>query len=94
MRRGFFQWGPEQGGRYETHDFEKQVQSEPVVRKFRIRKEVSDALDLYVKIAQENIRGAEESLVIEAILKNHLKRDKGFRARMKQNRDAQNQAGP
>jgi hypothetical protein len=71
-----------------------QVQSEPVIRKFRIRKEVSDELDLYVKAAQEKTQGADESLVLEAILKNHLKRDKGFRAWMKLNRDAQRQAGP
>ncbi|NTW82589.1 MAG: hypothetical protein HGB36_04390 [Chlorobiaceae bacterium] len=61
-----------------------QVQSEPVSRKFRIRKEVSDEFDLYVKAAQEKTKGADESLVLEAILRNHLKRDKGFRAWMKQ----------
>jgi hypothetical protein len=61
-----------------------QVQSEPVSRKFRIRKEVSDEFDLYVKAAQEMTKGADESLVLEAILRNHLKRDKGFRAWMKQ----------
>jgi hypothetical protein len=93
MRRGFFQWGQDQGGRYETHDFEKQVQSEPVSRKFRIRKELSDEFDLYVQAAQEKTPGADESLVLEAILRSHLKRDKGFKAWM-QSRSAENHAGP
>ncbi len=73
-------------------DLEIKVQSEPVTRKFRIRKEVSDEFDQYVKAAQEKAQGAEESLVLEAILRNHFKRDKGFKAWM-QNRDAQGQAG-
>ncbi|NTV06844.1 MAG: hypothetical protein HGA59_10140 [Chlorobiaceae bacterium] len=60
------------------------MQSEPVTRKFRIKKEVSDEFNLYIKAAQEKAQGADESLVLEAILKNHLKRDKGFRAWMKQ----------
>ncbi|MBM3163682.1 MAG: hypothetical protein FJZ79_10365 [Chlorobi bacterium] len=74
-------------------DLEIQVQSEPVSRKFRIRKEVSEEFDLYMKAAQEKTPGADESLVLEAILRNHFKRDKGFRAWM-QNRDAQKPAGP
>jgi len=74
-------------------DLEIQVQSEPVSRKFRIRKEVSDEFDLYVKAAQEKTPGADESLVLQAILGSHFKRDKGFRAWM-QSRDAQSQAGP
>jgi len=74
-------------------DLEIQVQSEPVTRKFRIRKEVSDEFDLYLKAAQEKIPGADESLVLEAILRNHFKRDKGFRAWM-QSRSGENQAGP
>jgi len=74
-------------------DLEIQVQSEPVTRKFRIRKEVSELLDLYVKAAQEKSSGADESLVLEAILRNHFKRDKGFKAWM-QSRDALNQSGP
>ncbi|AOS84353.1 hypothetical protein BIU88_09565 [Chlorobaculum limnaeum] len=74
-------------------DLEIQVQSEPVTRKFRIRKEVSDEFDLYVKAAQEKTEGADESLVLEAILRNHFKRDKGFKTWM-QSRDAQNQVGP
>ncbi|MEE9904223.1 MAG: hypothetical protein K4305_02155 [Chlorobium sp.] len=74
-------------------DLEIQVQSEPVTRKFRIRKEVSDEFDLYVKAAQEKSKGADESLVLEAILRNHFKRDKGFRVWL-QNRDAQNYAEP
>jgi hypothetical protein len=74
-------------------DLEIQVQSEPVTRKFRIRKEVSEEFDLYMKAAQEKTPGADESLVLEAILRNHFKRDKGFKAWM-QNRDVPNQAGP
>jgi hypothetical protein len=74
-------------------DLEIQVQSEPVTRKFRIRKELSDEFDLYVQAAQEKTPGADESLVLEAILRNHFKRDKGFRVWM-QNRDAQNHGGP
>ena len=69
-------------------DLEIQVQSEPVTRKFRIRKEVSEEFDLYVQAAREKTTGADESLVLEAILQNHFKRDKGFRAWVK-NRDAQ-----
>jgi len=74
-------------------DLEIQVQSEPVTWKFRIRKELSDEFDLYVKAAQEKTPGADDSLVLEAILRNHFKRDKGFKAWM-QNRDALNQTGP
>ena len=74
-------------------DLEIQVQNEPITRKFRIRKEVSEQFDLYVQAAQEKSKGADESLVLEAILRNHFRRDKGFKAWM-QNRDAQNQPGP
>ena len=74
-------------------DLEIQLQSEPVSRKFRIRKEVSNEFDLYAQAAQEKTPGADESLVLEAILRSHFKRDKGFRAWM-QNHDAQNQGGP
>jgi hypothetical protein len=74
-------------------DLEIQVKSEPVIRKFRIRKELSDEFDLYVQAAREKTTGADESLVLEAILRSHFKRDKGFRAWM-QNCDAQNQVGP
>jgi len=64
-------------------DLEIQVQSEPVSRKFRIRKELSDEFDLYVQAAREKTPGADESLVLEAILRNHFKRDKGFKAWVK-----------
>jgi hypothetical protein len=74
-------------------DLDIQVQSEPVTRKFRIRKELSEEFDLYVQAAQEKTSGADDSLVLEAILRNHFKRDKGFKSWM-QNRDAQNQGGP
>ena len=72
-------------------DLNIQVQSEPVTRRFRLRKEVSEEFDLYVKAAQEKTKGADESLVLEAILRNHLKRDKGFRAWLQQ-REHQSQA--
>jgi hypothetical protein len=52
--------------------------------RLRIKKEVSDEFDLYVTAAQEKTQGADESLVLEAILKKHLKRDKGFRKWLKQ----------
>ena len=74
-------------------DLEIQVQSEPVTRKFRIRKDVSDEFDLYMNAAQGKTPGVDESLVLEAILKNHFKRDKGFKAWM-QNLDFRNQTGP
>lgn len=74
-------------------DLEIQVQSEPVTRKFRIRKELSKEFDLYVKAAQEKSSGADESLVLEAILRNHFKRDKGFKAWL-QHREAPDEAGP
>ncbi len=74
-------------------DLDIQVQSEPVTRRFRLRKEVSEEFDLYVNAAQEKTKGADESLVLEAILRNHLKRDKGFRAWLQQ-REHQSQASP
>ena len=74
-------------------DLEIKVQTEPVTRKFRIRKEVSGEFDLYVKAAQEKTKGADGSLVLEAILRNHLKRDKGFRAWLQQ-REHQSQSSP
>jgi hypothetical protein len=67
-----------------------QVKSEPVTRRFKLSKEVSDEFDLYVRAAMEKMPGADESLVLEAILTNHFKKDKGFRVWM-QNRD---QPGP
>lgn len=70
-----------------------QVKSEPVTRRVKLSKEVSDEFDLYVKAAMEKTPGADESLVLEAILKNHFRKDKGFKVWM-QSRDAQNQAGP
>ena len=45
-------------------DLDIQVQSEPVTRRFRLRKEVSEEFDLYVKAAQEKTKGADESLVL------------------------------
>ena len=74
-------------------DLNIQVQSEPVTRRFRLRKEVSEEFDLYVKAAQEKTKGADESLVLEAILRNHFKRDKGFRAWLQQS-EHQNQSSP
>ena len=74
-------------------DLDIQVQSEPVNRKFRIRKEVLDEFDLYVQAAQEKTPGANESLVLEAILKNHFKKDKGFRVWLKEQRDERDSAG-
>jgi hypothetical protein len=74
-------------------DLDIHVQSEPVTRRFRLRKEVSEEFDLYVKAAQEKTKGVDESLVLEAILRNHLKRDKGFRAWLQQC-EHQSQASP
>jgi len=65
-------------------DLDIQVQSEPVTRKFRIRKELSDEFDMYVQAAREKTPGADESVVLEVILKNHFRKDKGFRAWMRQ----------
>jgi hypothetical protein len=70
-----------------------QVKSEPLTRRFKLSKDVSDEFDLYVKAAMEKTPGADESLVLEAILKNHFRKDKGFKAWM-QSRDALNQPGP
>lgn len=65
-------------------DLDIQVQSEPVSRKFRIRKEVSDQFDRYVQAAREKSPGVDKSLVLEAILERHFKRDRGFRAWVRQ----------
>ena len=74
-------------------DLDIQVQSEPVNRKFRIRKEVADEFELYVKAAQEKTPGADESVVLEAILKNHFKKDKRFRSWLKAQRSENNSTG-
>jgi len=73
-------------------DLDIQVRSEPVNRKFRIRKEVADEFDLYVKAAKDKTPGADESLVLEAILKNHFRKDKGFRVWLKEQRDERDSA--
>ncbi|NTW99579.1 MAG: hypothetical protein HGB35_06570 [Geobacteraceae bacterium] len=70
-----------------------QVKSEPVTRRIKLSKEVSDEFDFYVKAATEKTPRADESLVLEAILKNHFRKDKWFRNWLK-SRDAQNQDGP
>jgi hypothetical protein len=70
-----------------------QVKSDTVTRRVKLSKEVSDEFDLYVTAAQELAVGVDESLVLEAILKNHLRKDNGFRAWMQQ-REHQSQGRP
>jgi len=64
-------------------DLNIQPLQEPVTKRFRISKAVSDTLDLYVQAAQEKAPGVDESAVLEAILEKHFKKDRGFRSWLK-----------
>ena len=57
--------------------------SEPVRVTFKLRQDVKDMFDLYVKAVQETTPNCDESVVMEAILENHFKRDKEFKKWLK-----------
>ena len=57
--------------------------SEPVRVTFKLRQDVKDMFDLYVKAVQEATPNCDESVVMEAILENHFKRDKEFKKWLK-----------
>jgi len=64
-------------------DLNIQPLQEPVTKRFRLSKSVTDSFELYVKAAQEKAPGVDESTVLEAILEKHFKRDRGFRSWLK-----------
>lgn len=61
-------------------DLKLNVANEFVTRRYKLPKSLSAELDLYIKAAQENAPGADESDVLQAIIEKHLKKDRGFRA--------------
>lgn len=61
-------------------DLKLNVANEFVTRRYKLPQSLSAELDLYIKAAQENAPGADESDVLQAILEKHLKKDRGFRA--------------
>ncbi len=57
--------------------------SEPVRVNFKLREDLVKNFNLYVKAAKEVNPSCDESLVLEAILEHHLKRDKEFKKWLK-----------
>jgi hypothetical protein len=49
-----------------------------VLLRIRLPKDLSDQLDLYVKAAKEQNRDADQSMVLQAILKSQFKKDREF----------------
>ncbi|ACF47347.1 hypothetical protein Paes_2356 (plasmid) [Prosthecochloris aestuarii DSM 271] len=72
-------------------DLSLPVLKEPVKRCFRIPGDLSDEFELYVEAARQKEPAADESVVLEAILRSHLKRDRGFRSWLQKRRRAQKQ---
>ena len=57
--------------------------SEPVRVNFKLREDLVKNFNLYVKAAKEVNPSCDESIVLEAILEHHLKRDKEFKKWLK-----------
>jgi len=57
--------------------------SESVTVKYKLPKDIAEEFSLYVKAAQSQTPNADESLVLETILKQHMKKDRSFRAWLK-----------
>jgi hypothetical protein len=49
-----------------------------VLLRIRLPKDLSDQLDLYVAAAKEQNRDADQSMVLQAILKSQFKKDREF----------------
>ena len=64
-------------------DLNIQPLQEPVTKRFRLSKSVTDTFELYVKAAQEKAPGVDESTVLEAILEKQFKKDRGFKSWLK-----------
>lgn len=67
-------------------DLQIPVTGEPVKRTYRLPKELSEEFDLYLEAAQLKQPGADESAVLEAILRSHMKKDRGFRSWLQRRR--------
>ncbi|SPD72435.1 hypothetical protein PITCH_A1370002 [uncultured Desulfobacterium sp.] len=63
--------------------------TELVTRKFKIPSDLSEEFDLYVEAGREDNRDMDEHMVMEAILKKTLTKDKAFQAWAKK-RDSKN----
>lgn len=57
--------------------------SEPVRVNFKLREDLVETFNLYVKAAKETNPNCDDSLVLETILDHHLKRDKEFKKWLK-----------
>lgn len=57
--------------------------SEPVRVNFKLREDLVEIFNLYVKAAKETNPNCDDSLVLETILDHHLKRDKEFKKWLK-----------
>ena len=65
-------------------DLNIQPLQEPVAKRFRLSKSVTDTFELYVKAAKEKGPGVDESTVLEAILEKQFRKDRGFRSWLKE----------
>lgn len=63
--------------------------SEPVRVNFKLPESIVSTFHLYVKAAKEIDPNYDESIVLEAILKNHFKRDKEFNKWLKNSEKSQ-----
>jgi hypothetical protein len=52
--------------------------NDDVLLRIRLPKDLSDQLDLYVKAAKDQNRDADQSMVLQAILKSQFKKDREF----------------
>ena len=57
--------------------------SEPVRVNYKLRQDLVNTFNLYVKAVQETTPNCDESIVMEAILDHHFKRDKEFKKWLK-----------
>ena len=56
------------------------VAGESVPRRYKIPQTLSEKLDLYIEAAREQYPEVDESIIMEAIIGKHLKKDRSFNA--------------
>ena len=66
-----------------TLNIDLKVAQEPVKKSFILPKEIADAFDIYVKLAQREFPGVTETEVATAVFGGHMKRDKFFQSQLK-----------
>lgn len=67
----------------QTLNIDIKVQQEPVKKCFVLPKEIAEAFELYVQLAQKEFSGVSETDVVTAMITSHMKKDKFFQAQLK-----------